>query len=366
MILSGALPTGPTKRRFDGWLLLSAGVLIFLGLVSIYSVDKSRFDGTFFTKQLIFASVGAVLLWAFSRINLEFWRRSVNFLYILNLIALVGVLLVGDVKKGSARWIDIGPFQFQPSELTKFVMILTLAAFFANRQDQMREWKTFWQSVGLAALPMPLLLLQPHIGATMSVFVIWLCIALYAGVPGWRLGGAVVCVAAMLTSILVLPIPAFEYARERILGKLSPDNQGRTYQTHQAALALGNGHILGRGYLKGERIKGEHIPEQQNDFILTVLGEEGGLVGTTLILGAFLFFFYRLWLVGFYTASFYGRLLAAGVLGVLGFHALVNIGMVIGITPVIGLWLPFISYGGTALWLCMSCVGLLLAARAYE
>ena len=366
MILGGAVPTGPTKRAFDGWLLASAGILLFLGLASIYSVDKARFGGTFFPKQLLFAAVGALMLWGFSRINLEFWRRAVNWLYAFNLLALVGVLIIGDEKKGSLRWIDLGPFQFQPSELTKFIMILTLAAFFANRQQEIRDWKTFWQSVGLAALPMPLLMLQPHIGATMSVFVIWVSIALYAGVPGWRLGGAVLCVAAMLTSILVLPIPAFQYARERILGKLSPDNQGRSYQPHQAKLALGNGGLMGRGYTKGERIKGEHIPEQQNDFILTVLGEEGGLVATSLILTAFLFFFYRVWLVGFNTASFYGRLLAAGVLGIFGFHAIVNIGMNIGITPVIGLWLPFMSYGGTALWFCMACVGLLLAARSYE
>jgi cell division protein FtsW (lipid II flippase) len=355
----------PSRTKLDVWLLVATGILILFGLATLYSVDHARFGGTFFPRQAVFALIGVGLLYMFSRIGQDFIRRAVPLLYILQL-GLLAVVLVAPEKNGAHRWIDIGPLQFQPSELSKFVMILTLATYFESRRLDIREWKTFWQSLGIAALPIPLLMKQPHLGASMSLLVIWFCMAFYSGISGRRLIGSVVAVVGAVTLLLSLPIAQFSYAQGRVLDLINPDAKGKGYQPYQAMLAIGNGGVLGQGYLRGDRIKGEHIPEQQNDFIFTVIGEEGGLVGCTLFLAALSFFFYRAWLVGFSSPSYTGRLLAAGVLGVLAFHTIVNLGMNTGVTPVIGLWLPFTSYGGTALWFCMSCVGLLLAARTYE
>lgn len=358
----------PSRSRPDVWLLVATGMMILVGLATIYSVDHSRFGGAFFPRQAAFAVIGVGLLSLFSKMSQEFLRKSVPWLFAIQLVFL-GLVLVAPEKNGAHRWLDIGPLQFQPSELTKLVMILTLANFYSSRKDEVRSWKTFWQGLGIALLPIPLLLKQPHVGATASVLVIWFCISFYSGMSGRRLLMVVLAAFALLVGVYKAPPlrAAFPHIIPRIDALLGiGDEKSNKYQQQQAVLAIGNGGLLGQGYMRGERVKGAHIPEQQNDFIFTVIGEEGGLVGCLIFVGLISFFFYRAWLVGFSSPSYTGRMIAAGVLGVLGFHTIVNLGMNIGITPVIGLWLPFTSYGGTALWFCMCCVGLLLAARNFE
>jgi rod shape determining protein RodA len=157
------------------------------------------------------------------------------------------------------------------------------------------------------------------------------------------------------------------YQRERIQSGISQkDAHGRDWQTYRAEIAFGVGGALGAGYLKGEQKAGHFIPEQHDDFVITVIGEEGGLIGCTMVLAAFGFFFYRIWLIMFTASEPYYRMIAAGIFAALFFHMFVNIAMVLQLVPVVGIWLPFLSYGGTAMWLCMACVGLLLNIRRRE
>ncbi len=146
----------------------------------------------------------------------------------------------------------------------------------------------------------------------------------------------------------------------------SNDSKKGNYQTDRAEIAFGVGGVSGTGYLKGEQKMGHFIPEQNDDFIFTVIGEEGGLIGCTLVLAAYGFFFYRLWLVMFFASDPYYKMIVGGLFASLGFHMFVNIAMVLHIVPVVGLWLPFLSYGGSAMWMCMSAVALALNIRARE
>jgi rod shape determining protein RodA len=346
----------------DGWLLLSALILLFIGLTSLYSYDHGR-QGGFFVSQSVRVVIGLVPFLLFFIVDYRFWRRIAPVLYILNLALLLFVLKVGSSGGGAQRWLQVGPIEFQPSELTKLLLILTLAAFFVNRIDQIKSLSTFALSL-LHVLPSCILVfLQPHLGATLVLVVTWLAVSWFAGVPGKFILLAVGLASLLLVLAVKVPGVLSDYQLARLEGMVVRDEQGKGYQQMRASLAFGVGGVSGSGFLKGEQKAAGSIPEQRTDFIFTIMGEEGGLIGSTLVLAAFLFFFYRIWLITYQAPDPYGRSLAAGVLAALGFHTIVNIGMNLQLTPVVGLWLPWMSYGGTAIWLCMACVGLLLSVR---
>jgi rod shape determining protein RodA len=177
----------------------------------------------------------------------------------------------------------------------------------------------------------------------------------------------------VLAVTAIFNVPAFQdrflrdYQRDRIERTQGVrDVRGSDYQTWRAEIAFGVGGVTGEGFLRGEQKRGRFIPEQHNDFILTVLGEEGGLVGTSILVCCFAVFFYRIFLIMFQATEFFYRLVATGIFAVLAFHTVVNTFMVVQLLPVVGLWLPFMSHGGTALWLCLACLGLLLNIRSRE
>jgi rod shape determining protein RodA len=222
-------------------------------------------------------------------------------------------------------------------------------------------------------VPCALILKQPHLGATLLVITLWIALSLVSGVPVKYL--ASVFGAFIVISTLVVAVPPVRnklllpYQVERIEGiigiaKGKADNKDENYQTYLAQLAFGNGGLSGTGFLKGEQKS--TIPEQHSDFIFTLIGEEFGFLGSISVLGLFALLFYRIW-VGLLNASdYYYQLVMAGILTVLAFHTFVNLGMVLQLLPVVGLWCPFLSKGGTAIWLCMSLIGLALNIRARE
>ncbi|AIE86428.1 FtsW/RodA/SpoVE family cell cycle protein [Fimbriimonas ginsengisoli] len=356
--------------RIDPWLILSAIVLVVVGLMSLYSEGANRDGGADFRKQVAFALIGIVPFTVFAVIHPKFWLRASTLLYGINVLSLSAVLVLGSTKKGAERWIDLGPIQFQPSELAKLLTVLTLAAFYANRQESVRSLSTFLLSF-LHILPiLALILLQPHLGAAMVIVVLWFAISLVGGAQIKHLGVALAIFVTMATLVLTVPAVSSRvlhgYQQDRLPGLGTKDSTGKNWQTARAEIAFGVGGVVGTGYLKGEQKAGHFIPEQHNDFVFTIVGEEGGLVGCTMVLAAFGFFFYRIWVVMFNAVEPFYKMIAAGIFAALFFHTFVNIAMVLHIVPVVGLWLPFLSYGGTALWLCMACVGLMLNVRRRE
>lgn len=372
------------KGQFDGWLLVGAALLMLVGLMSIYSEGYGRGNLYYFRQQILYAVIGLVPFIFLLTVPAKAWMRLSGVIYIVNNLGLMAVLLFGKSVKGAERWLQIGPLQFQPSEAAKLLLVLSLAGFFAMRQAEIKKFSTVALSLAHLALPMFLVLKQPHYGAAGILAAAWFTIALLAGVPGKFLGTIVATVVIFVGVNLTVPAVGKVFLKgyhlPRLLGFMgveAPDNgktdkelkkakSDATYQTTQAAIAFGLGGVSGRGYLKGEQKESHFIPEQHNDFVFTVPGEEAGLIGCTLILALFSFFFYRVWLIVLYAVDPFYRMVAGGLFAVLVFHTFVNIGMVVSILPVIGLWLPFLSAGGTALWLCMASVGLLLNIRRQE
>lgn len=353
-----------TPRPTDGWLIFAVLALLAVGLMSLYSVDAARTGTGQFKKQLVNAVIGLGPFCLMYFVEPTFWRRIASALYVLNLCVLAFVLVKGSTIKGATRWVDIGPLQFQPSELAKIFTVLTLASFFATRMDRVRHFSTFALSFLHVAVPIVLIFKQPHLGASLVLLTIWLAISLAAGVRIRFVVGSIVSLVLALGLAFSVPGVMSDYQKKRVKAMFVQDDQGMDYQASRAQIAFGVGGLTGTGYLKGAQKKGGFIPEQHNDFIFTVIGEEGGLFGCTLVLGAFGLLFYRIWLVMFNSVEPYSRMLAAGVLGLLAFHTMANLGMNLQLIPVVGLWLPFLSSGGTALWLCLACVGLILNLHA--
>jgi rod shape determining protein RodA len=362
----------PRRSRFDGYLLLATVYLLTFGLMTLYSKSATLDHGGIFRKQVLNTVVGLVPFGIMLIVPPKFWERNARWVYGVNMFLLLLVRVLGKSVNGAARWIDIGPLQFQPSELAKLLVILTLASFLASRQDEIERPTTFALSFLHVLAPMALIILQPHLGATMVVFVTWFAVALVGKVPGRFL--AIAAGGVVLLAGLVLTVPAVAghflhgYQKDRITGLQSEqkDVRGRNWQTDRAEIAFGVGGVYGTGYLKGQQKELGFIPEQQTDFIFSVLGEEGGLIGCTLLLAGYAFFFYRVWLIMLNAEDPFYRMVSGGIFTVLLFHAFVNMAMVLQLLPVVGLWLPFMSYGGTAVWLCMACVGLLLNIRRRE
>jgi len=350
------------SRRVDLYLLLSAGLLIFIGLASLYSIDYSL--GTvWFHRQLVLFIVGLVPFFLLWLAPAQLWQRLSGAFYVVSVGMLGAVLATGTSISGAKRWLEIGPLQFQPSEMAKIALAFALAAFFVSRQESIRRPSTFLISIGLLAVPALLVFRQPHLGGALTMVAIWLAITVVAGVP-WRFVGVAV-VAGLLVGAGAWIAPGVFTAEQksRVIGFIDPDPQGTAYQQTRSMIAIGSGGALGTGYLEGNLKATASVPEQQTDFVFSVVGEEGGLVGATVVITAFMFFFYRCWLAGFRATSMFQRFAATGILAVLGFHFVANIGMNLMVLPVVGLWLPFLSYGGTALWLCMASVGFFAACK---
>lgn len=369
-----------TGRRFDWWLLLSASILVFAGLLTLYSESILRDRGATFLKQVRYFAIGLVPFSIFAFVHPSVFRRFSSAIYVLNLLLLAMVLVMGKSLNGATRWVDIGPIQLQPSEIAKILLSVTVASFLANRENELMTFKTFALSGLHILVPALLIFKQPHFAATMVVVSIWLSACLVGGVPLRFMGVMLGVVVVFAVAAPFIPGVLKPYQRERWIGflmgkKVAQSRDAKignkkasdvSYQTSRAAIAFGVGGVSGSGFLKGEQKQAKFVPYQSSDFIFTVVGEEGGLIGCSLVLAAFGFFFYRAWLVMVGAQEKFYQMMVAGMLAVLGLHMTVNLWMVLKLMPVAGLWLPFFSSGGSALWLCMSCVGLLFNIRSRE
>jgi rod shape determining protein RodA len=357
---------GAPARKLDWWLILSSAALLLVGVLSLYSIDAANPGTGHLPRQLLrlFVGIGpfALFLLLTPRILQRYWLA----IYLVNLGMLVLVLAVGRSAGGAQRWLSLGPIDFQPSEMAKLLTVITLAAYFAGAQDRVKSLATFVVSFLHVSVPLLLIFKQPHLGASLVLLVAWLAVSLAAGVP-WRfLVGAAALSTALLIAALSIPGVFRSYQLERVMAMFGGDAQGSKYQQLRSQIAFGVGGLTGTGFLQGEQKRSGFVPEQHTDFIFTVIGEEGGLVGCSLVLLAFAVFFYRIWLIAFRATDPFFRMVASGVFAVLAFHTIVNLGMNLELLPVVGLWLPFMSYGGTAIWLCLSALGLLLNIRARE
>jgi rod shape determining protein RodA len=359
-----ALGSGAKRylRNFN-WPLPCAGVLIAaLGLVCIRSAGLHAPQPTGeFSKQLLYLLLGVPIMIALSLVDYRSWQRWAPALYITNLLLLAFILRGGHSALGAQRWISLGPLgTFQPSEPAKLVVAIALAAVLCRGTYQ--NFQDIWKPLVTAAVPALLILKQPDLGTTLAVLAI-LSVELFFALPKlgdfgiYALAVLVAAAAAIGTNAVLKP-----FQRARLFVFLNPkaDPQGAGYNLAQSKIAVGNGEWLGRGLYHGTQTQLNFVPEHSRDFIFTVLAEEWGFAGAMLLLflyAAALYGGIRTMLVA---RDRFGLLLASGLVGMLFFHVLVNVGMTIGIMPITGIPLPFMSYGGSAMLTDFAALGILL------
>lgn len=347
-------------KRFDVPLALTALALIAIGLAALYGVEADN-GHPYFVKQAVWSLIGMAGLIAAAVVGHERVQRHVRALYVINLILLIAVLVAGHEAKGSVRWFAIGQFRMQPSEFAKLFLTLSLAGLFYSHRERIDRPSTVLRSLAHVAVPILLVLRQPDLGTTLVIGSIWLGMAFVAGVPVKYLAAVIVCALAMFG--LMLQAGAIrDYQIKRLLVCFNPgsDPKGAGYQVNQARIAIGSGRIFGKGLGRGTQSQGEFIPERQTDFVFTMIAEEGGFFGSAVTLGLLLTLVLRGWLLVGLASDGVGRLVGAGVLSMISFHALVNMAMNVGLGPVTGVPLPLVSYGGSSILVTLIGIGLII------
>jgi rod shape determining protein RodA len=365
--------TGRIDRRlvanFDWPLLVLLAVILLVGLINLYSATHhDELHQGRFALQLVWIFVGLVMMVLAFAVNYQVFKNLAFGILLGMVIFLLATLVIGYVSHGAKRWLILGPIRFQPSEFAKLAVVLAMAKFLSENQtaSAMKLIDLRWPAAIVGA-PTLLVLLQPDLGTAIMTTLIGATMVLFVGVRRKTLIGL------GLTGIVSAPLMYFfllkDYQRERIMTLLDPgrDPTGTGWHIRQSLIAIGSGRTFGKGYLMGTQTKLDFLPEQHTDFIFSVMAEEWGFIGGLVILG--LFFALVMWSLNIAVQSKdeFGTLLGVGLTAFIFWHVVVNIGMVLGLLPVVGVPLPFISYGRTSLLTMMAAVGLLLniSSRRY-
>jgi rod shape determining protein RodA len=345
--------------------------VITYGIWVLTAVTRNDVPGDssyFVSRQEIYIAVGAVLAAAVTAISPEIYRRYAKGLYLLTVTLLLVVLMVGDDVRGSKRWIELGSFRLQPSEIGKVLLILFLAAFVANRVRSESPWKTVWGAVGLAALPMLLVFEEPDFGSTLIYGSALLAVLFFGGVPWKHLASLAVVTALVALSVLwFLPSAGVEvldsYQKDRLIGFVHPDvdPSGTTYNVNQSITAVGSGGLDGRGVAGASQTNMNYLPEHNTDFIFSSLAEQRGFLGAAILLLLYALIAWRGIKIVAIAPSLYTSAVAGAIVFSFLFQIFVNVGMTIGIAPVTGIPLPFVSFGGSSMITTMLMIGLLEA-----
>jgi rod shape determining protein RodA len=348
-------------KNFD-WLIFAAVILLItFSLVEIYSValGQEKFSLLNFQKQIFFAGLGIVLLFLFSFIDSYFLKSFSRYLYILGAAVLLSVLIFGSTIRGTKGWFNIFGFGLQPVEFVKIILILFLANFFSGLATKIKTSRHFFVSAGSAFLLIFLVLMQPDFGSALILGTIWLIMIIAAGFP--KKYFLIVGLAAILIFTISWFLLFKQYQKERIMTFLDPtaNSLESGYNISQAMIAVGSGGLIGKGVGFGSQSQLKFLPEAQNDFIFAVIAEELGLLGVLLILGFYSLFFFRCFMALKKVNNDFGIYFVIGAAGLIFIQMFINIGMNLGIMPVVGLPLPFVSYGGSSLLSLLILVGII-------
>jgi len=346
----------------DGPLLAICLALSALGLVILYSASYDQPQRV--AAQLANLAVALAAMWLTVQIPPQTLLRLAPPAYLLGLALLAAVALDGDVVNGARRWLHVGSVRFQPAEMMKLALPMMLAWYFQRYETSLRL-REFAVAALLLALPVALIARQPDLGTAVLVAAAGFCVIFFAGLR-WKVIAALVALG--LASLPPLWSVLHDYQRKRILTLIDPsqDPLGAGYHTIQSTIAVGSGGITGKGWLHGTQSHLEFIPERHTDFIFAVYSEEFGLLGNLALLVLYALLVARGLMIAASAATFFARLLAASVTLMLFTYAFVNMGMVSGILPVVGVPLPFISYGGTSLMTLFVGVGMLMSIHRHR
>jgi len=347
-------------RGFDWVLFGSIFLLITFGLAAIYSITISAEnpDFTNFKKQIFFSLIGFILLFLVSLFDYRVWRDYSHFIYGAVGLLLIAVLFIGTTIRGTTGWFSFFGVNFQPVEIAKIALILILAWFLSNRPSGIKDIKTFLITAGMTGLFFILVILQPDFGSAIILFSIWILMIIFAGCNKKHLLvlGLLFIIAFSLAWVFMFK----DYQKDRILTFFDPqaDPYNRGYHVRQSVTAIGAGGFLGRGLGFGSQSQLKFIPASHTDFIFAVIAEELGLLGVSLILFFWGLIFYRLIKAAVTIKDSFSSLFILGVSAIFFIQIVINIGMNIGIVPVTGISLPFVSYGGSFLVVSLLLIGM--------
>ncbi|HVL57465.1 MAG TPA: rod shape-determining protein RodA [Burkholderiaceae bacterium] len=347
---------------FDRTLLVAFLLIVFISFVTMYSA-ASGFTGRF-ESHLRNVLIAFIVMWAAANLSPQLMMRSALPLYLLGLALLVGVALFGDVSKGARRWLNLGVMRIQPSELMKIAMPLMLAWYFQRREGALR-WFDFLIATVLLGVPVFLIFRQPDLGTAVLVLAAGAYVIFFAGLS-WRvIGGLALGAVAAAPLLWTLMKP---YQKHRVMMLIDPtvDPLGKGFHIIQSTIAVGSGGLTGKGWMEGTQTHLEFIPERTTDFIFAVFSEEFGLLGNCVLLMLYLALISRGLLIAANGATLFMRLLAGAITMIFFTYAFVNMGMVSGVLPVVGVPLPFMSYGGTALVTLGLGAGLLMSINRHR
>ena len=346
----------------DGTLLVLTGALTMLGLLALFSATYD--NPARMTAQLVNLSLAFTAMWVVAQFSPQVLMRFTVPAYLVGVALLVAVALTGDIVNGARRWLAVGGMRFQPSEMMKIAVPMMLAWYFHKRESSLRLFD-FAVAALLLAVPAGLILRQPDLGTASLVGAAGMYVIFFAGIS-WRLLGGLAALGAAALPLLWGFL--HDYQRRRVLTLLDPttDPLGAGYHIIQSTIAVGSGGLWGKGWLNGTQAHLEFIPERHTDFIFAVYSEEFGLVGNGVLLVLYALLIGRGLMIAAAAPTVFTRLLAGSIALMFFTYAFVNMGMVSGVLPVVGVPLPFLSYGGTALLTLFVGLGILMGVHRHR
>lgn len=348
-------------RKYD-WIL--AGAVFFLSLISLLSLYSAslKSGGQYFNKQLIFILLGVLMMFLFSLIDYRIFRNYTFIIvacYVVAILLLILVLVVGKHTRGTMSWFSIGQLKFEPIEMVKLVLILLLAKYFSLKHVHIRQIRYITVSVAYFLVLVALVMMQPDLGSAMVLGTIWLGEVLLSGMKVRHLL-AVVVIGILIFSVSWVAVLK-NYQKQRIISFLNPtsDLLGSGYNQSQSIIAIGSGGLFGKGLGRGSQVQLNFLPEKETDFIFSALSEEWGLFGALIVLLLYGIIAWRILIITLQSDNNFAKLFSGGVLIMLFSSVLINIGMNLGIMPIAGISLPFLSYGGSGILFGFISLGIL-------
>ncbi len=340
-------------RYFDVWLFGATLLLTVIGALMIYSatacITNEALDWTSaVVRQLMWLAAGLVAMVVLTIVDYRTYANLRWVIWIGTIIILLAVEVIGIVTQGAQRWIPIGGFQFQPSEFTKLFLVLVVARYMADHGEEMWRWRNLAISFAFVAAPLVLVYLQPDLGTTIVLAATWGVMALASGMK-WR--DVLIIAAVMIILAPIMWANLQPYQQERILTFIDPERDplGAGYNVDQARTAIGSGGLWGLGFCSGTQTQLRFLRIRQTDFIFSVIGEELGFIGALFVIALVVFILLRLVRVAMLARTPYGKLVAVGITAIILIQSYVNLGMNLGLMPVTGIPLPFVSAGGSSL-----------------
>lgn len=361
---------GKIWRHFDFWLLGAVVLLIIFGIAMIRSTTLTSIDPDIqqlTSRQILFTFIGAVIVFGVSAIDYRFWGATANNIYILLIGLLLLVEVIGVESFGAKRWIDLPliPINLQPSELGKFLIVLTLGHYVATHAHQIGQFPVLLRTLVHVGFPVALIFIEPDLSTAVIYAVIWFVILWSAGLR-WRhiaLFGGVTAVVVPLGLFAILEVAKFQYMAQRLIVHFVPDETSTAYQEayyniNQALISIGSGGWFGQGYGHGTQVQLRFLKVRQTDFIFSSIANEFGFVGAVVVILLLAFVVYRIFRAGQFARDPFGGFICYGVGAILMYQSFFNIAMNMNLLPVSGIPLPFVSYGGSSLWTFLFGVGL--------